>query len=367
MYVHELDTWPEWTWDTRPLFFLLSKIRYKQGLILGHMQSIGFESRQEAQLEILSKDIISSTAIEGEKLDLTDVRSSIAKRLGIQTGLPKPKRSTEGVVNMMMEALENYSLPLEEEILFKWHAMLFPTGRNNLGEKINVAMWRTDFMQVVSGKMGKPHVHFVAPKAELVPQEMKRFIQWLNQKEIEPILKSAIAHLWFVTIHPFDDGNGRIARAISDLLLARSDRSHLRFYSLSEQIKNDRKNYYKELENAQKGNLNITEWLLWYFQCLNSALDHSKITLFNVFIQAKFWDTHRETLLDETERKIIKKLFQGFENGLSSSKCKSIIKSSQDTATKKLQLLVKKGVLKKSGAGRSTIYHLITPEVTWFW
>lgn len=368
MYIHQLSTWPELNWDSKPLLPLLSEIRYKQGRLLGHMQSLGFDLQKEAQLEILSQDIIASNAIEGEFLSSEDVRSSLANRLGIQTGLPPAKRHVEGIVTMMMNATQQYLLPVTEERLFQWHAMLFPTARDNFGRKMIVGNWRQSPMQVVSGNMGEEHLHFEAPKAGILSAEMTLFLKWLNEKEIEPVLKSAIAHLWFVTIHPFDDGNGRIARAISDLLLAHSDKTHLRFYSLSEQIRIDKKSYYQELERAQKGDLNITHWLLWFLKSLNQALDASKILLSKIFIRANFWKKHHKLNVNDRQKKMLTKLLDTFQGKLNTSKWAKMTKCSQDTAHRDIKDLITYGILEKEeGGGRSTSYRLCTDDVTWFW
>jgi Fic family protein len=318
----------------------------------------------EAVLDTLTEDVLKSSEIEGEKLDRDQVRSSIARRLGIDIGgLTQADRNVEGVVEMMLDATQRYGKLLTGERLFSWHAALFPTGRSGM-TKIKVGEWRDDKtgpMQVISGAIGKERIHFEAPGARRVRAEMKKFLDWFNKEDsADLVLKAGIAHLWFVTIHPFDDGNGRIARAIADMLLARSEQSAQRFYSMSAQIRQERKAYYEILEATQKGELDITAWLEWFLACLNRAFTHAETTLASVLAKARFWDQHAGAVFNDRQRKIINQLFNDFEGKLTSSKWAKLVKCSQDTALRDIQDLVRKGVLKKEAAGgRSTFYSLV--------
>lgn len=342
---------------------LLAQVRNKQGRLKGYMDLLGFNLRSEASLQSLTLDVLKSSEIEGEILPSDQVRSSIARRLGMDiAGLVPADRTVEGVVDMMLDATQNYRHKLSKDRLFAWHAALFPSGRSGL-HKIVVGDWRDAAkgpMQVVSGAMGKEKVHFEAPEAERLKKEMSNFLKWFNAADsTEPVLKSAIAHLWFVTIHPFDDGNGRIARAIADLQLTRADADAQRFYSMSAQIRVERKAYYLILEQTQKGNLDITDWLLWYLNCLDRALNTTDKKLKNVILKTKFWDQHSNTIINERQRLMINKLFDGFEGKLNSSKWAKMTKCSADTALRDIQDLIKKQILKKEEAGgRSTNYHL---------
>ncbi len=323
----------------------------------------GFPFRTEAVLQTLTEDVLKSSEIEGEKLDREQVRSSIARRLGIDTGgLAQTDRNVEGVVEMMLDATQNYATPLTARRLFDWHAALFPTGRSGM-TKIRVAAWRDDKtgpMQVVSVAIGKEHVHYEAPKAEEIRHEMKRFMDWFEEdRSTDLVLKAGVAHLGFVTIHPFDDGNGRIARALADMVLARSERSPQRFYSMSAQIRQERNAYYEILEATQKGDLDITRWLEWFLDCLGRAFAHAEITLEAVLKKARFWDKHAGEAFNERQRKIVNQFLNGFEGKLTSSKWARLAKCSQDTALRDIENLVRKSVLKKDGAGgRSTSYSL---------
>jgi Fic family protein len=362
-YIHLLKDWPDFKWENDKIIHLLSAVRHKQGRLLGKLEGLGFRLREEATLETLTLDVIKSSEIEGEKLPVDQVRSSIAKKLGIETaGHPTIDRNVEGVVEMMLDATQNYDRALTDERLFGWHAALFPTGRSSL-HKIKVGSWRDDKsgpMQVVSGSMGKERVHFEAPEASRLKNEMKKFVVWINQETtIDQVLKAAIAHLWFVTIHPFDDGNGRIARAIADMQLARADGSKQRFYSMSAQIQRERNVYYKILEKIQKGNLDITKWLEWFFECLDRAITLSEENLSGVTRKAKFWETHQKTALNQRQRKMLNMLMDGFEGKLTSSKWAKITKCSPDTALRDIQDLMEKGILEKQpGGGRSTTYEI---------
>lgn len=365
VYLYQKKEWPAFYWDEKVISPLLASVRYKQGMLLGKMLGFGFKLQKEATLDVLTLEVIKSSEIEGEILDAEQVRSSIARRLGMEiVGLIPSDRNVDGVVDMMLDAIEKFDKPLTDERLFAWHAALFPTGYSGI-HKIVVAGWRdnteADPMQVVSGASGREVVHFQAPGSSVLEKEMKLFLGWFNSnQENDPILKAAIAHLWFVTIHPFDDGNGRIARAITDMLLAKADGSAQRFYSVSAQIRNDRKEYYDVLENTQKGSLDITEWLEWFLQCLDRALAATSDTLKKVIQKAKFWDQFSNTLLNERQRLMLNKLLDGFTGKLNSSKWSKIAKCSQDTAVRDIQDLINKGVLiKDASGGRSTSYSLV--------
>jgi Fic family protein len=342
----------------------LGEARNLQGRLLGKMESLGFELRDEAVLNTLTLDVTKSSEIEGEILEIEQVRSSIARRLGIDiAGAVDSERHIDGIVEMLLDATQKYELPLTKDRLFGWHAALFPFGWSSL-HKITVAHWRKDTtgpMQVVSGPLGKEKVHFQAPGSDRIEQEMTGFLDWFeNENETDLVLKAAIAHLWFVTIHPFDDGNGRITRAITDMVLAHSDKSHRRFYSMSAQIRIQRKQYYTKLEKTQKGNSDITEWILWFLQCLINAIDSTNETLSKILRKAEFWKSHSATILNDRQQKVINMLLDGFDGKLTTSKWAKINKCSQDTALRDIQDLIKKGILQKEASGgRSTNYELI--------
>lgn len=360
MYLYQRTGWPNFTWDKEKVFLLLSKVRYQQGLLLGKMRSLGFELQDQAVLETITLDIVKSNEIEGENLNMDEVRSSVARKLGLELQSEiHVGRYTDGVVEMMLDATQNYLAPLNEERLFGWHAALFPTGRSGM-HKITVANWRKgeEPMQVVSGGMGKERVHFEAPKSEDVPKEMQLFLKWAQEeKDIDEILKSAIAHLWFVTIHPFDDGNGRITRAISDLFLARSDRSKQRFYSMSGAILENKKGYYKILESTQKDELDMTEWLIWFLERLEESILSAEQNLKTVLSKANFWNKYSNTTMNERQKLMINKLLDGFTGKLRTSKWAKITKCSEKTALRDIEDLVSKEILEKGEAGgRSTSY-----------
>jgi Fic family protein len=329
------------------------------------MEALGFDLRNEAHLRTLTEDVIKSSEIEGEKLDRDQVRSSIARRLGMDiAGLVQADRDVEGVVEMMLDATEKFDEPLTDERLFNWHAALFPTGRSGM-TRINVAAWRDDRdgpMQVVSGPMGREKVHYEAPPAERLNDEMARFLEWFeNPGDTHPLVVAGLAHLWFVTIHPFDDGNGRIARAIADMALARSENTRQRFYSMSAQIRQDRNDYYYTLEWSQKGDMDVTRWQEWFLECLIRAIEGSKETLDAVMVKARFWDRFAKEPLNERQIKVVNKLLDGFEGKLTSSKWAKIAKCSQDTATRDIKDLIERGALTQDeGGGRSTSYSLVT-------
>ncbi len=362
-YIYELDQWPNFTWNSERIISALSEARYQQGVLLGSMESLGFELKCEAGLATLTNDVVKTSAIEGESLNPEEVRSSIAKKLGLEVGgLVPVGRDVDGIVEVMIDATRNHSSSLSEERLFGWHGALFPMGRSGL-YKIEVAKWRPEeggAMQVVSGAIGREKVHFEALESKRVPREMTVFIKWCNEKNnVDFILKAAISHLWFVTIHPFEDGNGRIGRAISDMFLARSDKSPDRFYSLSTQIEKQRKGYYEALESAQKGTLDITFWIIWFLESLNKALFNAQGTLEGIFQKSKIWKRANESGVNDRQRKIIAKLLNHFEGKLTSSKYAKIAKCSPDTALRDIQQLLKERILIQSvGGGRSTSYFL---------
>lgn len=362
VYIWQNDKFPRFEWDTDALLVLLGEVHTLQGQLLGRMSALGFEGLSQ-QVEAVTQEIIGSSRIEGVTLNADSVRSSVARLLGLETaGNERSDHYTEGVVNAMMQATQAFAEPLTAERMFGWHAAFFPTGYSD-GHKITVANWRVgdEPMQVVSGPMGKEKVHFVAPPSDMVPAMMERFIAWCNTpNDTDPILRAAIAHLWFVTIHPFDDGNGRMARTITELMLARADNSSRRFYSLSAEIMKQRKEYYDVLEQTQKGAIDVTPWLLWFVKTLRNALVFSLQTTDRVIQKASFWSKHKETVLNERQRKIINKLWDGFDGKLTTQKYAKINHCSQDTALRDIQSLMEKGILRKTEeGGRSTNYELI--------
>lgn len=362
-YIHERKDWPNLTWNAERLAAPLANVRHRQGRLVGRMEALGFPLRSEAFLQTLTQDVLKSSEIEGEKLDKEQVRSSIARRLGMDIGgLVAADRNVEGVVEMMLDAIQHYADPLTKERLFAWHAALFPTGRSGM-TKIVVGGWRTEQtgpMRVVSGPIGNENVHFEAPEAERLPQEMVDFLGWFNgPHQIDPVLVAGLAHLRFVTIHPFEDGNGRIARAIADMTLARSEQSAQRFYSMSAQIRLERKAYYDILEQTQKGGLDVTPWLEWFLDCLDRAFSGAEETLAIVLRKARFWETQGGRAFNPRQQAMINRLFDGFEGKLTSSKWSKISKCSQDTALRDIADMVKDGILiKEAGGGRSTSYAL---------
>jgi Fic family protein len=363
-YIYERADWPKFRWDQNGVSSRLAAVRHRQGRLIGRMQALGFPVREEAVLTTLTEDVLKSSEIEGEILDREKVRSSIARRLGIEVvGLAPPDRAVDGVVEMMLDATQKYTEALTADRLFGWHAALFPTGRSGI-QKITVGAWRDDKkgrMQVVSNPYSRREtVHYEAPVAEDLDAEMKSFLDWFNSKDgSDPVIRAALAHLWFVTIHPFDDGNGRIARAIADMSLARSEDSPQRFYSMSAQIRLERKAYYDLLETTQKGDLDITPWLDWFLGCLDRAVDGAETILAAVLRKAEFWNTYAAAPLNHRQRDILNRLLDGFEGKLTSSKYAKIEKTSPDTALRDITELVEHGILKKDEAGgRSTSYSL---------
>jgi Fic family protein len=365
VFIYQLPGWPSFKWNGEKINLLLTSVRHQQGKLLGRMERLGFALQSEATLQTLTLDVLKSSEIEGELLDADQVRSPIARRLGIDIGgMVTADRHVEGVVEMMLDATQHFDQPLSDERLFGWHAALFPTGRSGM-HKIVVGAWRDnlphDPMQVVSGPMGKETIHYEAPAAELLPDEMNKFLQWFNETiNIDPVLKAAIAHLWFVTIHPFDDGNGRIARALADMQLARADGTAQRFYSMSAQIRKERNAYYSILEKTQRGDLDITEWLEWFLECLSRALNAPEEILSMIFKKASFWKTHEKTIFNPRQVLLLNKLLDKFEGKLTTSKWAKIAKCSHDTALRDINDLIEKKVLtKEEGGGRSSSYVLI--------
>jgi Fic family protein len=365
MYIHELQDWPRFYWNQGELAEPLASVRHRQGRLIGHMEALGFNLRQEAVLQTLTGDVVQSSEIEGETLDAEQVRSSIARRLGLDIGALKPAdRHVEGIVEMMLDATRRFDQPLTAERLFAWHSSLFPTGRNGMS-RIRTGTWHDDSrpMQVISGPAGREHVHFEAPKAERLDSEMGVFLDWFETATgIDPVLKAAQAHVWFVTIHPFEDGNGRIARAIADMALARSEGSPQRFYSMSTRIRQERKAYYDILERTQKGTMDITPWMSWFLGCLGRAIDDAQGTLGSVLAKARFWERARSVPLNDRQRLVLNRLLDGFEGKLTTSKYAKIAKCSQDTALRDILPLVESGILVRNPeGGRSTSYSL-APE-----
>jgi Fic family protein len=366
-FIHETKEWPHLKWDDARLSTPLADVRYRQGMLLGHMKSLGFELRAKANLKALTTEVLKSSAIEGEMLDAVDVRSSIARRLGMDVGgTPSASRDVEGVVEMILNATQKYTEALTQERLFDWHAALFPTGRSGM-RRITVGKWRTDEtgpMQVVSGPVGKGRVHFEAPAAHRVEHEMAVFLSWFNNpNDADPVLKAGVAHFWFVTIHPFEDGNGRIARAIADMALARAEGTPQRFYSASAQIEAERKQYYRELESSQRGTVDITLWLEWCLDCLGHAIERAEHDLAAILQKAKIWDQLNQGQVNDRQRKIINLLLGDFEGKLSTSKYAKIAKCSEDTALRDIKDLVKRGILvRNEGGGRSVTYRVSEPE-----
>jgi Fic family protein len=362
-YIHKLPNWPAFTWDANALAGPLATVRHKQGKLLGRMESLGFGLRAEASLTTLTTDVVRSSAIEGENLNPEEVRSSIARRLGLDAaGLPKAGRDVEGIVELMLDATQNHRAPLTKQRLFDWHAALFPTGRSGI-LRIVVGDWRnaeSGPMQVVSGPYGREKVHFEAPEARRLETEMDAFLSWFNATdETDAVLRSGIAHFWFVTIHPFEDGNGRIGRAVADMALARADGTKERFYSMSAQIAAERKDYYAELEAAQRGGLDLTPWLLWFLGCLDRAIVGAEAALAGVLHKARVWEQIGRRPVNERQRLVINRLLDGFEGLLTTSKYAKLAKCSTDTALRDVTELVDAGLLvRNEGGGRSTSYRL---------
>lgn len=368
VWIHEHQDWPTFTWDAEALSAKLADIRHRQGRLLGRMEGLGFGLKREASLNTLTNDIVKSSAIEGENLNPEEVRSSIARRLGIDiAGLIYAGGDVEGIVEMMLDATQQFSKRLTKSRLFDWHAALFPTGRSNM-HWITVGDWRTldaGPMQVVSGPIGKEKIHFEAPSADRLEQEMKAFLKWFGKShDVDPVLKAGIAHLWFVTIHPFEDGNGRIARAIGDMVLARSDGIQDRFYSLSSQIEAERRSYYDQLEKQQRSTPDITNWLAWFLDCLGRAIFNAETALGNVLFKAQLWDIINQNPVNKRQRLIINRMLEdGFKGHMNTSKYAKMAKCSNDTALRDIQELRDRGIfIQNPGGGRSTSYRLPEQE-----
>ena len=367
-YIHENPDWPNLRWDNTELLPLLADVRHRQGRLLGRMEGLGFRLRAEASLTTLTSDVIKSSAIEGAQLDAAQVRSSIARRLGLDfAGSVRAGPDVEGVVEMMLDATQKYAGPLTVERLFGWHASLFPTGRSGM-RPITVGAWRPasiDPMQVVSGPIGRERVHFEAPSADRLEHEVAVFLDWFEAANgIDPVLKAGIAHFWFVTLHPFEDGNGRISRALADMALARADGIKERFYSMSAQIEAEKKQYYLKLEQSQKGGTDITSWLEWFLGCLGRAVAGAEEGLAGVLRKAKIWERiNNQSPVNERQRTVINRLLDGFEGKLSTSKYAKLAKCSPDTALRDIRILLDRGVLiQEAGGGRNTSYRLVEPE-----
>ena len=363
MYIWEQPDWPSWRFDLTVLSVTLARVRHAQGRLQGKMDGIGFAQRDQATLRVLTEDVLKTSEIEGQLLDADTVRSSIARRLGVDIGaLTAADRHVDGIVEMVLDATGGYERTLSEQRLFGWHAALFPTGYSGM-TKIRIGDWRDDAdgaMQVVSGLVGRQKVHYEAPPAARIESEMTEFLRWFNGEQgIDPVIKAGLAHLWFVTLHPFDDGNGRIARAIGDMELARAEQSAQRFYSLSAQIQRERTAYYDQLERTQKGELDVTEWLSWFLACLGRAIEGAESMLAAVIAKARFWEKCAGISLNERQVKLINRLLDGFEGKLTSSKWAAIAKCSPDSALRDINDLIERNLLKKTeGSGRSTGYEL---------
>jgi Fic family protein len=360
-YIYEYEQWPDFKWDDKEIGAVLGKVRHLQGKIFGQMQALGFSLKEETILSTLTLDVLKSSEIEGEMLNYEQVRSSIARRLGIKyAGMVHAEKNVEGVVEMMLDATQRFNEPLDQERLFGWHAALFPTGWSGM-IRIKTGRYRKGEMQIVSGPLGKETIHYQAPSPEIVSREMDRFLDWFNNEtKIDGVLKAAVAHLRFIIIHPFDDGNGRIGRAISDMLLARSENSSQRFYSLSNQILIEKKTYYEILQKVQYSSGDISEWLDWFLNCLYRTLISTDETFKRIIYKAEFWDKHTETLLNSRQRLMLNRLLDGFDGKLKTSKWAKIAKCSADTALRDIKDLMEKGILKQEeSGGRSTNYGLI--------
>lgn len=366
-FIHELSEWPAFTWDAGVLAGPLAAVRYGQGRHLGRMEALGFDLRVEASLVALSDEVVMSSAIEGQDLDPAEVRSSIARRLGLEVGgLPRPGRDVEGMVEVMLDASRNFEVPLSKERLLDWHAAIFPAGRSGM-QRITVGAWRTsdsDPMQVVSGRIGREKVHFEAPEAARLDAEMRDFLASFNAPpEIDPVLKAGLAHLWFVTTHPFEDGNGRMARAIADMALAQADQTRQRFYSMSAAIEAERPEYYRQLEAAQRGGLDVTTWLLWFLGCLTRSIEGAAKRLESVLYKARVWERINRRPVNDRQRRVINRMLDGFEGQLTTSKYARLAKCSADTALRDIRELLVRGILARNpGGGRSTSYRLADLE-----
>lgn len=359
-YIYEHKHWTDFTWQDKVINALFGQVRLMQGKIIGQMNALGFNAKEEATLTALTLDVVKTSEIEGEILNYNQVRSSIARHLGINTaGLVPSSRHIEGVVEMMLDATQRYGTPLTEKRLFGWHAALFPTGYSG-PYPIETGKYRIGVMQIVSGAMGKEKVHYKAVKPELVKSEMDRFLDWFNNDHtLDLVLKAAVAHFWFIIIHPFDDGNGRIGRAITDMLLARSENSGDRYYSMSNQILVERKKYYEVLQKVQHSSGDITEWIGWFLKCLQNAMLSTEKTTQSIISKAEFWNLHERTPINERQRLMINKIFDGFDGKLQTSKWAKITKTSTDTALRDIKDLVEKGILQQTGEGGRNINYTL--------
>lgn len=366
-WIHQTADWPTFSWSSEVLEPKLSNIRHRQGRLLGRMESLGFDLRAEANLSALTEEVVQSSAIEGERLDSEEVRSSLARKLGIEIGgFVAVGRDVEGIVEVMLDATQQYDLPLTRDRLFSWHAALFPTGRSGM-RTITVGRWRpasAGAMQVVSGPIGREWVHFEAPEATRIETEMTAFLDWFDSTTlIDPLIKAAIAHLWFITIHPFEDGNGRIARAIADMALSRADGMGDRFYSMSAQIEAERKTYYQQLERQQRSSVDITGWLDWFLDCLGRAIETAETMLSAVLYKAELWRRANRYGVNDRQRRILNRMLNGFKGHMNTSKYAKLAKCSTDTALRDIRSLLTKGLLVQNpGGGRSTSYRLLNFE-----
>ena len=366
MYIHERENWYNFVWDNEKIVPILGSVRHLQGRLLGHMERLGFELIERATLESLTLDVIDTSKIEGEFLNPELVRSSIARKLGIEGAeFQTTSRNIEGVVDVLLDATQNYDKPLSYERLYGWHNSLFQSGYSG-HVKIDVGHFRQAGLKVVSGAFGREKVHFEAPVPERVSHEMDIFLNWLkNKNDLDLVLKSAISHFWFVTIHPFDDGNGRLARAIMDMFLARSEGSKIRFYSMSNQIFKEHKRYNEIIEKTQKGTIDITPYLVWFLDCFERALLSSEKNLEIILDKARFWEKHKFTTINERQRKIINSLYDNYDKEvgfLRTSTYAKLADCSTDTALRDLQDLVEKGILKSEDSGKKTNYLIISPK-----
>lgn len=361
LYIWQQKDWPNFKWDSDAILEPLANLSRLHGLLNGRMSALGFNEKNRSSLSAMTEELISSSEIEGVYLNPNSVRSSIARRLGLEDGgLLVEDHYVEGLVDVMMDALRNCREPFTDERLFGWHAALFPLGRSGL-HKITVADWRQgeEPMQVVSGALGHETIHYQAPASSDVPHEMNLLLDWYNNNELSPFLIAAIAHFWFVTIHPFDDGNGRISRTLADMSLARLDENSARYYSMSAEINRNKKAYYEILEKTQKGNLDITDWLLWFFECLGNAINRASSGIERTLQKAAYWDKFHEVEVNERQRKVVNRLWDGFEGKLTSSKWAKICHCSQDTALRDINDLITKGMLRKSGEGGRSANYLL--------
>ena len=363
-YIYEFPAWPDFEWDSDALAEKLGTVRHQQGRLVGRMEGLGFRLRQEAVLQTLTNDVVKSSEIEGERLDAQQVRSSVARRLGINIGALKAvDRHVDGVVEMTLDATSKYDQPLSSERLFAWHSAMFPAGRSGMS-RILTGRWRDDGkgpMQVISGAVGHEHIHYEAPPAKRVSQEMRKFLRWFNgnHERSDWAMNAALAHLWFVTVHPFEDGNGRIARVIADMALARSEKISQRFYSMSTEIRKERSDYYKILERTQKGSLDVTPWMVWFLGCLGRAIEGAQDVVDNVLAKARFWESIANTSLNERQHLVLNRLLEDFEGSLTTTKWARLTETSHDTATRDIARLLELGILVRNpGGGRSTSYSL---------